>query len=287
MESIQSQLEVYEKQLKDIEDQISKAMTKEMEKQAEKKKKDEPKTEQELENERLANVMDLSLGLQKAEMAGSVKARVDGEARVLKSEIELDQLHDPSEETSKEMITGKEGQLADLEQKSNELLSDIGEMIGETVEKAEWQSIQPLQDEGSKGALTGVKLSEGKRLDGWEITHVQSEDAVSLANTYQPGGIKVVRTEDRHYLRNTEQYFGVFEQFAKEQISEDEFTAYSAAFGSKIRTTLHADRSTVGGLNALVNEMKENISKGIANTPDNLKTKLFAGGIEVSTSTIF
>jgi len=257
-------------------------MTKEMEKQAEKKKKDEPKTEQELENERLANVMDLSLGLQKAEMAGSVKARVDGEARVLKSEIELDQLHDPSEETSKEMITGKEGQLADLEQKSNELLSDIGEMIGETVEKAEWQSIQPLQDEGSKGALTGVKLSEGKRLDGWEITHVQSEDAVSLANTYQPGGIKVVRTEDRHYLRNTEQYFGVFEQFAKEQISEDEFTAYSAAFGSKIRTTLHADRSTVGGLNALVNEMKENISKGIANTPDNLKTKLFAGGIEVT-----
>ena len=39
MESIQSQLEVYEKQLKDIEDQISKAMTKEMEKQAEKKRK--------------------------------------------------------------------------------------------------------------------------------------------------------------------------------------------------------------------------------------------------------
>lgn len=282
MESIQSQLEVYEKQLKDIEDQISKAMTKEMEKQAEKKKKDEPKTEQELENERLANVMELSSGLQKAEMAGSVKARVDGEARVLKSEIELDQLHDPSEETSKEMITGKEGQLADLEQKSNELLSDIGEMIGETVEKAEWQSIQPLQDEGSKGALTGVKLSEGKRLDGWEITYVQSEDAVSLANTYQPGGIKVVHTEDRHYLRNTEQYFGVFEQYAKGQISEDEFTAYSAVFGSKIRTTLHTDRSTVGGLNALVNEMKENISKGIANTPDNLKTKLFAGGIEVT-----
>ena len=39
MESIKSQLEVYEKQLKDIEDQISKAMTKEMEKQAEKKMK--------------------------------------------------------------------------------------------------------------------------------------------------------------------------------------------------------------------------------------------------------
>lgn len=31
-----------------------------------------------------------------------------------------------------------------------------------------------------------------------------------------------------------------------------------------------------------MNEMKENISEGIANTPDNLKTKLFAGGIEVT-----
>lgn len=147
MESIKSQLEVYEKQLKDIEDQISKAMTKEMEKQAEKKKKDEPKTEQEIENERLANVMDLSLGLQKAEMVSSVKARVDEEAHVLKSEIELDKLHDPSEETSKEMITEKEGQLADLEQKSNELLSDIGEIIGETVEKAEEQNEDVISKE--------------------------------------------------------------------------------------------------------------------------------------------
>ena len=147
MESIKSQVEVYEKQLKDIEDQISKAMTKEMEKQAEKKKKDEPKTEQEIENERLANVMNLSLGLQKAEMVSSVKVRVDGEAHVLKSEIELDKLHDPSEETSKEMITEKEGQLADLEQKSNELLSDIGEIIGETVEKEEEQNKDVISKE--------------------------------------------------------------------------------------------------------------------------------------------
>ncbi|MCI9270193.1 MAG: hypothetical protein HFH11_03390 [Dorea sp.] len=157
-----------------------------------------------------------------------------------------------------------------------------GVSSNENMQKTEWKPIQPLQDAGSKGALTGVKLSEGKRLDSWEITHVQSEDSVSLAKTYQPGGIKVVRTEDRHYLRNTEQYFEVFEQYARGQISEDEFAAYSAVFGSKIQTTLHTERSTVGGLNAFVNEMKENISKGIANTPDNLKTKLFAGGIEVT-----
>ena len=94
------------------------------------------------------------------------------------------------------------------------------------MQNAEQKTIRPLQNEGSKVALTGMKLSEGKRLDSWEITHVQSENSVLLANTYQPGGIiKVVHTEDRHYVRNTEQYFGVFDQYAKGQISEDEFIA--------------------------------------------------------------
>lgn len=137
MESIKSQLEAYEKQIQDIEEQISRAMAKEMERQDGKEKKDDgPKTEQEIENKRLANVMGLSLGLQKAEAVSSVKARIEGEACVLRSEIELDKLHDPSKGTSKE----KESQLADLEQKSNELLSDIGDIVGEAAKKAEEQS---------------------------------------------------------------------------------------------------------------------------------------------------
>ena len=149
------------------------------------------------------------------------------------------------------------------------------------IQNAEWKSIQPLQGEGSKGVLTGAKLSEGKRLDSWEITHVQSDKSASTAKTYQKEPIKVVHTEDRHYLRNTEQYFGVFEQYAKGQISEDEFIAYSAAFKSEVKNTLNTD-DWVGGINALVNEMRENISKGISNTPDNLKTKLSTGGIELT-----
>ena len=151
-----------------------------------------------------------------------------------------------------------------------------------TMQNTEQKTIQPLQNVGGKGTLTGMKLSEGKRLDSWEITHVQSENSVSLANKYQTGSIKVVYTEDRHYLRNTEQYFGVFEQYAKGQISEDELTAYSAAFESDVHCTLNTDRSSVWGINALVKEMKENISKGIANTPDNLKTKLSVDGIEMT-----
>lgn len=149
------------------------------------------------------------------------------------------------------------------------------------MQKIEWQPNQPLQSEGNKGVLTGVKLSEGKRMDSLEITHVQSENDASTAKTYQKEPIKVVHIEHRHYLRNTGQYFGVFEQYAKGQISEDEFTAYSAMFESRVGNTLNTDRG-VWGIDALVKEMKENISKGISNTPDNLKTKLSTGGIELT-----
>jgi len=148
------------------------------------------------------------------------------------------------------------------------------------MQNIEWKSVQSSQDEGRKGALTGTKLLEEKRLDSWEITHVQSNNSASTAKTYQKEPIKVVHIEHRHYLRNTEQYFGVFEQYAKGQLSEDEFIAYSSQFERKVRHTLNTD--AVGGINVLVNEMKENISKGISNIPDNLKTKLSTGGIELT-----
>ena len=169
MESIQSQLDAYENQLKDIDEQISQAMAKEMEKQAGKAKKDdEPKTEQDIENERLANVMDLSQGLKKAETVRSVKTKVDGEARVLKSEIALDQMHDPSADTSKEQIHAKEDQLADLEQRSNKLLSDIGEIIGEKVEKADEQNdTAAVKKEDVEDAAESEKAEDGEENHGF------------------------------------------------------------------------------------------------------------------------
>ena len=148
------------------------------------------------------------------------------------------------------------------------------------MQNAEWKTIKTLQDEGSQGTLTGTKLSEGKRLDSWEVTHVQTEGSVSAAKINRNEPIKVVHIDHRHYLRNGEQYFGVFEQYAKGQISEDDFMAYSAAFDSIVRHTLKTD--AVVGMEALAKEMKENISKGIANTPENLKTELFTGGIKLT-----
>lgn len=157
MDTIKGQLEAYEKQLKDIDQQISEAMTKEMEKQAQKSKKDDqPKTEQEIENARLANVMDLSQGLEKAEVVDSVKTRVDGEARVLQSEIALDIMRDAPEEA----IAAKEDKLSNLEKKSAELLSDIGEIIADTAEKAEEQNELAASKEKEESMIHGKKEVE-------------------------------------------------------------------------------------------------------------------------------
>lgn len=149
------------------------------------------------------------------------------------------------------------------------------------VQNAEWKSIDPLQCERNRGSLTGTNLSEGKRLDSWEVTHVQSEKSASTAQIKPKEPLKVVHINyEQHYLRNGEDYFSVFEQYAKGQISEDEFIAYSFTFDRVVGDTLKTDG--VWGIRNLVKEMKENISKGIANTPDNLKTKLSVDGIEMT-----
>lgn len=161
MDSIKPQIEAYEKQLKEIDQQMTEAMAKEMEKQAEKSKKnDEPKTEQEIENQRLANVMDLSQGLEKAETVDSVKMRVDGEARVLKSEIKLDKMYKSSTEMAAD-VSDKEKKLAELEKKSAELLSDIGEIVAESAEKA--------KEQNEAAALKEKEDSGGDQMaDFWE-----------------------------------------------------------------------------------------------------------------------
>ncbi len=161
MESIKSQLEAYEKQLKDVDQQISQAMAKEMEKQTEKgKPKATPKTKQEIENERLANVVNMSQGLKEAKTVESVKTRVDGEARVLKSEIELDRIYGNDLESSKEMIAKKEMKLSELEQKSAELVSDIGEIVAETTDKVNEQNETAASKEEEQNEMAASKEGE-------------------------------------------------------------------------------------------------------------------------------
>lgn len=132
LDSIKSQLELYENQLKSIDEQMANVMKEDVEKQTEKikeKNDNKEKTEKEVENERLKAVSNLSTDLKKTKTLASIKSKVDGEARVLKSEIELDKNRTSSGAAiaSGAISTKKEELLKQLEEKSINLEKYIGE----------------------------------------------------------------------------------------------------------------------------------------------------------------
>lgn len=147
-----------------------------------------------------------------------------------------------------------------------------------------------LQYSGKSAELYKIAYDEkGQRIvQAWN----PKEEIISAVKTdkdeMQIPGLEIERKQiamqeiqQYHYLRNSSQYLNVFEQYAKGEIGEYDFKAYSFAFGRTIGITLETD-TYVSGLDSLVTEMKENISKGIANTPDNLKTELWAGGLSLT-----
>lgn len=174
MDTIKTQLDSFEKQLKDIDQQISEAVTKEMQKQTENSNKNKkPKTKQEIENARLANVMDLSQGLKTAQVVNSTKTRVDGEARVLKSEIELDKMHGASEEA----LADKKSKLSALESKSAGLVADIGEILAGTAEAVEEQNeIAASKEKDENAGLKGKDETDSKEKDETAITKDGDEE---------------------------------------------------------------------------------------------------------------
>lgn len=130
LDTIKSQLENYDEQMKSVNEQIAGIMAEEMEKQAEELKKPEdskPKTEEQIQNERLAGLTRLSVQLDQTQKIGSVKARLDGDARVLKSEIELDKHSAGASPAARERIANKEETLAAMQQRSSDLIADISE----------------------------------------------------------------------------------------------------------------------------------------------------------------
>lgn len=138
LDSIKSQLETYDEQMKSVDQQIAELMAKEMQKQTEnvKEKEDsEPKTKEEIQNKRLADITNLSSDLQQTQTVSSVQSKVEGDARVLKSEIELDKQRAGSSPGAKAIIEKKEASLAVMEQKALDLTSDIGAKLADVTEK--------------------------------------------------------------------------------------------------------------------------------------------------------
>lgn len=152
-ESIQSMLDSYEEKIKTLDQQIAQEMSSQNEKQIEKTKSENwsstPKTKQEIENKRLADITNLTTGLSQAEDLHSLQKRMEGEANVLESEIELDKGLRNGTDLSKASISGKEAKLADLRRKAGELMNRSMEKAVDTIEQAS-DSAEKLDEAAKK-----------------------------------------------------------------------------------------------------------------------------------------
>lgn len=140
MDSIEVQLDSYDEQIKEIDKQIAEINAQQLKAANEKKdtikySDNKPKTEQEIQNQKMQNLMKISMGLDKVETIDTVKTKIDGDSAVLESEIELDKMHSNGMPGSLEAIAKKEEQLADMQRQSMELTVEIGEQIVDLTEE--------------------------------------------------------------------------------------------------------------------------------------------------------
>lgn len=153
-ESVQAEMETYNQLLKDLDDQISKATADQATKQAEKEeeKKQEPMTKEEYMANRLNSVVDLSADVEKAETIQSIKGKLDGTVRVLKSEV----AQDGSRTTPQKLE-----RISNLERKSRELMDSLSQHLGDIHNKAEQpvvteQEIQEKEASEEEVVLDGM-----------------------------------------------------------------------------------------------------------------------------------
>lgn len=162
MEAIQSQLDLYDEQIKNIDKQIAEITTKQMQEDAEKKqpkvKDTKPKTKEDIQNEKLSNITKLSTSLDKIDTIDSVKSKIDGDIGVLESEIKLDKMRANGMPGAMELIEKKEDLLADMKAQSLDLVSDIGEELSEASkvidENNDLASMKPVEENDSSNPST-------------------------------------------------------------------------------------------------------------------------------------
>lgn len=117
----------YDEQLKQIDEQISQLQAEETmdpEKEAEDKEGviyEKPRTKEEAKADQIRDISNMASTLDQAETISAVKNEIDGRARVLKSEIS----------TGNGNIEKKIEEVADLENKSEQLTANMAEKAGE------------------------------------------------------------------------------------------------------------------------------------------------------------
>jgi hypothetical protein len=147
MESIQSQLDSYDKQINDINMQIvqlTAQFSKDKTHKSDSSVNSEPKTDNQIQTERAGSLIKLSTNLGQLQTVSSAKTKIDGEAGSLQSEIRIDESRGVA---SSSKVEG----LADLQSKSASLSARISEDLGNINDDIKaGNSIQAVKHEHSE-----------------------------------------------------------------------------------------------------------------------------------------
>lgn len=165
LDSIKAQLETYEEQLKNLDEQIAQSLKNEViqeEKKPEKKADEEPKTRLELQNQRIADLTDLSTKIDRSQTVSAIKADLEGEARVLRSELSMSS-------SSEGPRAGKEERLSEIKGRVNDLGSQAAGELGDVTRGLEGlkETPKPVKE---------VDPATGEELDPMAAPNVAPEE---------------------------------------------------------------------------------------------------------------
>ncbi len=168
MEVIQNQLERYNEQIETIDKQISEITAQQMKTDAEQQKTkpyNKPKTTQEMEDNNLAALTHLSMGLEEMEQLDSIKTKVEREMSCLQSEIKLDKLTSNGMKGTKKLILSKEDTLSEMQKEYEKISSALYEKITDTTEEIEENNKQPVIDSTTPEKEDEKEQSENQTIE--------------------------------------------------------------------------------------------------------------------------
>lgn len=149
VETIKEQLETFDNQVKNIEEQISKIIGDQLKSNKETGKKltyEIPKTKDQLEKERLNQVVDLSLNLNKAKNFSSIKKKLGRELRTLESEIKLDESRGVNAYLKRDKLANLDKNLSNINDKLNERTDQIKEKLEESKKPSFYSLYWPIKN---------------------------------------------------------------------------------------------------------------------------------------------
>lgn len=137
MDSIKAQLESYKEQIQTIDEQVAQAMADQLKPKNDSQDNAEntkPKTEEAIQTERMNSMASLSSDLKQAQIVASTKANIDGESRVLKIEIKLDESRAGASEQKKERLANLQKQSGHL---NRQIFKEISSISSEILDSSE------------------------------------------------------------------------------------------------------------------------------------------------------